>query len=660
VPVNGITLYAKWMINTYTVTFKDWDNTTLKSETVNHGSGATAPANPARAGYTFTGWDVGFANITSALTVTAQYEANEYTVSFDSTGGSVVEAIAADYGTQILAPAAPTQIGYAFAGWYKEAALANEWNFSADTVPVNGITLYAKWTAVYHVTYNGNGSTGGSVPIDSMEYESGDVVTVIGNTHSLTRSGFSFAGWNTQSDGNGTNYAASDILGISNTNVTLYARWNIVPFMPAITNPTVTESNSTGVDVLVNGKVERLGTANTTKVNGQTVTTITLNQGKLEERLKNEGRGAVITIPFTANSDVVIGKLNGLMLNSLEKGLATVVLQTENGSYTLPAQQINIQAIAAQFGANTDLQDISVQIEIAASTMETMKIVEYSASNGNFTVIVPPLNFTVTATYGDRSMEVSGYNAYVQRSVVIPDGVDPNKITTGLVVEQDGAARHVPTKVEFHESKYYAQLNSLTNSTYAVVWHPLEFTDVAQHWAKAAVNDMGSRMIISGIGDNLFNPNQDITRAEFAAIVIRGLGLKLGSGPAIFADVKSSDWYSDAIQTAYSYGLITGYGDGTFRPLDKITREQAMLIIAKAMKITGLQMKLTEASIETFLNPLVDASDVSEWAKRSVADSIQSGIVSGRNNTRLAPKANMTRAEVAVIIQKLLQKSDLI
>ncbi|CAH1214857.1 hypothetical protein PAECIP111893_03858 [Paenibacillus plantiphilus] len=465
---------------------------------------------------------------------------------------------------------------------------------------------------------------------------------------------------------NGTSYTFTvKAINEAGSSVSSSISNSVIPFSPPSSNPSVPSPSTstpttTGADVLVNGKVENAGTVETAKVNDQTITTIAVDQSKLEERLKEEAQGAVITIPVATKSDVVVGRLNGQMIQNLEGKQAIVVIQTEDASYSLPAQQVNIHALADQFGENVALQDIRVQIEIEASTTETLKVAEDSASKGDFTVVVPPFNFKVTATYGDKTIEVSRFNTYVERSIAIPDGVDPNKITTGIVIEPDGTVRHVPTKIVSREGKYYAQINSVTNSTYVVVWHPLTFTDVAQHWAKAAVNDMGSRMIISGIGNDRFNPDQDITRAEFAAIVVRGLGLKLESGSNIFTDVKSSDWYSSAIQTATAYGLITGYEDGTFGPMDKITREQAMMIIAKAMKVSGLKAKLPAATSEQLLNPFVDAAHVSEWAKSSVADSIQGGIVSGRSNAHLEPKANITRAEVAVIVQKLLQKSDLI
>jgi hypothetical protein len=433
---------------------------------------------------------------------------------------------------------------------------------------------------------------------------------------------------------------------------------NNTPTQP--TTPTAPETTNTGVDVLVNGKVENAGTATTTEVNNQTVTIINLDQKKLEDKLAAEGQNAVVTIQVNTKSDVVIGELNGQMVKNMEDKQAVLEIKTEKATYTLPAQQINIDSISSQVGKSVALQDIKIQIEIATPTADMVKVVENAAEKGSFTLVVPSISFTVRGIYGDTTIEISKFNAYVERSIAIPDGVDPNKITTGVVVDPDGTVRHVPTKVEVIDGSYYAKVNSLTNSTYSVVWHPLEFSDAAGHWAHDAVNDMGSRMVINGTGDNLFAPDQDITRAEFAAVIIRALGLKLENGAAPFTDVKAADWYSAAVQTAFTYGLISGFEDGTFRPLDSITREHAMVIMAKAMTITTLKEKLASGSAVETLRPFTDADDAAEWARSSIADCLQAGLISGRNGTELAPKAFITRAEVAVIVQRLLQKSGLI
>ncbi|WP_341281153.1 S-layer homology domain-containing protein [Paenibacillus sp. FSL H8-0537] len=419
-------------------------------------------------------------------------------------------------------------------------------------------------------------------------------------------------------------------------------------------------SNEESVDVLVNGKIENAGKATTTDSGGVKITTVAIDPVKLQTKLDAEGVNAVVTIPVKSASNVIVGELNGQMVKNMEDLSATLTLQTNRGTYTLPAKEINIDELAGKLGTNVKLEDIQLKIMVA-QTPDTMgKVLENAAAKGEFSVVVPALDFTVTGTYGGKTVEVTTFNIYVERIVALPDGIDPNRITTGIVVDADGTVRHVPTKIVSIDGKFYAQINSLTNSTYTVVWHPLEFSDVAEHWAKDAVNDMGSRMVIEGTGGGLFSPDRDITRAEFAAILVRGLGLKPQNASTAFADVKTSDWYNSAISTALAYQLISGFEDGTFRPNDKITREQAMTILSRAMTITGLTTKLSVQSEEVTLRPFEDASTVSGWAYGSVADSLQAGLVSGRNATMLAPKASITRAEVATLIQRLLQISDLI
>ncbi|MFD2329358.1 S-layer homology domain-containing protein [Cohnella sp. GCM10020058] len=429
-------------------------------------------------------------------------------------------------------------------------------------------------------------------------------------------------------------------------------------YVPPTSTPSVPQNQ--GVDVLVNGKAESIGAATTSTRSSQTVTTVIVDEGKLEQKLAAEGQKSVLTIPVNKESDIVIGELSGRMVQSMEQKQATIEIKTEYATYTIPARQINIGAISEQLGKSIQLQDITIQIEVAAPNEDTVKRVESSAKNGGFSIVVPPVEFTIRAVSGDQKIEIARFEAYVERTIAIPDGVDPSKITTGIVVEPDGTVRHVPTQIVVVGNRYFAKINSLTNSTYSLVYNPIAFNDVDGHWAKTEVNDMGSRMVVNGTGDGLFNPDQAITRAEFAAIMVRGLGLKLADGATTFSDVKSSDWFSGAVQTMYQYKLIDGFEDGTFRPADTITREQAMKIIAQAMLLTGLESKLSFEGTAEALKPFADGNTTAEWAKAGVVDVIQAGIITGRSSTTLAPKANISRAEVAVMIRKLLQASGLI
>jgi hypothetical protein len=163
---------------------------------------------------------------------------------------------------------------------------------------------------------------------------------------------------------------------------------------------------------------------------------------------------------------------------------------------------------------------------------------------------------------------------------------------------------------------------------------------------------MGSRLVIDGIKDGEFEPDRDITRAEFAAIVIRALGImRPGTGMDVFSDVTKDDWYYDSVYIAYEYGIISGYENGNFVPEEKITREQAMTIIARAMKITKLKVELTEGEEDMQLSAFVDSEQSSVWAKESIMQCVKSGIILGRNGIAIEPKDSATRAEVAVIVK---------
>jgi len=119
------------------------------------------------------------------------------------------------------------------------------------------------------------------------------------------------------------------------------------------------------VDVLVNGKAEAAGTMTTGTRNGRNTVTVTLDLTRMEDRFAGEGQGAVVTVPVSIGTEVVIGELNGRMVKVMEIGDGALELRTTLASYMLPARQINIDAVSAQFGEEVALRDIMVQIEIA-------------------------------------------------------------------------------------------------------------------------------------------------------------------------------------------------------------------------------------------------------------------------------------------------------
>ena len=587
----------------------------------------------ANAGLTY----VDISNVYSGATVTL------YTID-----GSPVSSSPVDRGNGILGFEGPTP-GRAYYAVQSINGVTSDgstivWVPAVASAPTHVTAVAGNGQAV--VSFHAPASDGGNTITSYEVTATPGNITATGTTSPITVTGLS----------NGTSYTftvkAINAVGSSAPSEVSDA---VTPRSSSSRNTATT----TNVDLQLNGKTVDVGTVVTTRINGKLVTTVTLDKSKLENQLQQQGT-QMASISVNRTSDTMIFDSDGELIKSLASKGIILDIRTPQAVYTLPAEQINVDALAAQLGNSVSLQQITITIKIGAPSDAQMSAAQSAAAKQGLTLAVPPIEFIVQATYGGNTVDVTQFNTYVERSLTLPDGVDTSKITTGIVIEPDGAIRHVPTIVFEEDGQAYAKINSLTNSIYSVIWNPITFNDVQTHWAKDAVNDMGSRLVIEGTGNGLFSPARDITRAEFAAILVRGLGLQLQSGAAAFSDVQSSAWYSGAVNTARTYGLIGGFEDGTFRPNDQVTREQAMLMIAKAMKLTNLQSQLPAQSTEQALQAFKDADQASAWALDGIADSVQAGIISGRSSSELKPREFITRAEVAAIIQRLLQSSKLI
>ena len=181
-PADNITVKAQWEINQYTITFDTNGGSEIAPITQDYGTKITAPDNPTRKGYTFKGWDKEIPETMPAenITVKAQWEINQYTITFDTNGGSEIAPITQDYGTKITAPDNPTRKGYTFKGWDKEIP---------ETMPAENITVKAQWEInQYTITFDTNG--GSEIAPITQDY--GTKITAPDNP---TRKGYTFKGW---------------------------------------------------------------------------------------------------------------------------------------------------------------------------------------------------------------------------------------------------------------------------------------------------------------------------------------------------------------------------------------------------------------------------------------------------------------------------------
>jgi len=179
------------------------------------------------------------------------------------------------------------------------------------------------------------------------------------------------------------------------------------------------------------------------------------------------------------------------------------------------------------------------------------------------------------------------------------------------------------------------------------------FNDISSvPWAKEAIETLAAEGIISGPGDGTFRPNNKVTRAEFIKMLMMALELVDEEAVCTFSDVKEGAWYYQSIANAEKLGIVNGKGDGTFGVNDEILRQDMAVMIYRAAQLTGIDL-----GDDINVIPFTDEEDISGYAKEAVAAIQKAGIINGIGDGSFAPKKNATRAEAAVIIYRLLNKT---
>lgn len=184
------------------------------------------------------------------------------------------------------------------------------------------------------------------------------------------------------------------------------------------------------------------------------------------------------------------------------------------------------------------------------------------------------------------------------------------------------------------------------------------FSDIKNHANKAAIEELASRGIINGMSKDTFAPNKTMTRAEFAAIVTRALGLAAKDTKA-FTDVPSSKWYAGYIGAANSSGIVNGVGGGKFNPDGTITRQEAAAMVARAAKLCGLDTTMDAVATRNMLAQFGDYRSAASWATESLAFCYSAGILD-QSDLNIQPTKAILRCEIAQMLYNMLVVAELI
>ena len=184
------------------------------------------------------------------------------------------------------------------------------------------------------------------------------------------------------------------------------------------------------------------------------------------------------------------------------------------------------------------------------------------------------------------------------------------------------------------------------------------FEDISNHYARAEIEAMASRGIINGYENRWFRPDNTMTRAEFATLVVRALNLP-EVNVDVFEDVTADKWYAKYIGAAYTYGIVNGVSPTSFDPDGTITRQEGATMIARAAKLCGFDTDMAQVSIRNILMQFSDYTQVYDWAEESLAFCYSVGIFNS-NAVSIRPRDVAPRCEISLMVYRLLNVSNLL
>ena len=581
------------------------------SDTLRYTNSDLQALTPTREGYTFGGWyadkDCTGERVTAIIDTTAtlyaKWTANEYTVTLNTDGGTIAEEEEFDsytYGVGAKLPAENeiTKTGHTFAGWYEKEDLTGDPVIEISATDTGEKEYWAKWTPnTYQVTLHTNdGTIAEGQNISSYTYGIGATLPT-----SVTREGYTFAGWYEKEDFTGDPVAAigKDAMG----DKTYWAKWEEVENPEPEPTPTPTPDptpsgpstgDSTGWDDIL-------------------------------DELENTAKGDQITIDMGDETKVPAEIFESLAGKDVDVTFDLGDIQWSASGADIPT---DADFTDLDLGVNLDTSGIPVNV-INTITGEVGTVQITLAHDGEF-------GFTMTLT-APLGKENAGYWANLYH---YDEDAEAMNFEAAAKIDEDGSV-----KIPFSHASQYAIV--IDTHSHAAVDVSDIFIDVAPNaWYKDVVQYAYAGGLMTGVSDTEFAPEATTTRAMIVSILARLEGVESAQA-AGFADVDD-EWYATAVNWAASVGVVNGFEDNTFRPNTAITREQLAAILMNYASYKGQDVS-ARASLDNYTD------QPSTWAEEAMSWAVAEGLISGVTNDQLQPQSSATRAQVAAILQRFLE-----
>ncbi|HWI61917.1 MAG TPA: S-layer homology domain-containing protein, partial [Symbiobacteriaceae bacterium] len=314
-----------------------------------------------------------------------------------------------------------------------------------------------------------------------------------------------------------------------------------------------------------------------------------------------------------------------------------------------PSAFLDLNAVKDS-GANAALR-INVQaVDLAKTVPAPIRSAIDTARTQGLRPAGKVLMFTAEVQ-GAGTTQIKTFHTRVTVRIPFTAATNPSLLGVYRLNRETGAWEYRGGKVNAAQRQIEVQLDGF--SEYTVLEFEREFADATGHWAAAEIREMAARHVVNGKSDTSFAPETNVTRAEFAAMMVRALGLPAAASGATFADVSAGDWYAAPIAAAAKAGLIQG-SEGRFRPGDAITRQEMAVILSRALGLRGQAVAPTAAEVATQLSGYRDTAQIAAWSRDAAAQVAKIRLMTGRTVFTYNPESNATRAEAVVVFKRLL------
>ncbi len=471
------------------------------------------------------------------------------------------------------------------------------------------------------LTYMGNDSNDDSGLYVSKPYKTGSLVTI--EDLDWTRTGHLLQGWNTESDGSGVPYGIGDTTQLTSS-LLLYANWQ-----------PIRSDNANLANLKIIAAGEELALSPEFAVEEKSYRTETTSREATIIAAPSDARATL-----SLEGDELAGEKTVVLVEG-DNGFELVVTaengETEAYSLTIHRKGVPTTPGNQQGGGSGWSQSNNANLAELNVILEGKKLVlspEFALEETSYRAETRSSKATIKVTPSDAKATVS----------LGKERIDGEKT---VALEEGDNVFELIVKAENGTLKTY-RLTIYRVATQEALEPPVcSFSDITGHWAETFLCEAFERGIVNGHTETRFSPQSGITRVEFAAILLRTVGLA-SSAPTLtehrFVDQDQiPDWAASTVHIAVDKGLLSGYPDHSLRPLHNVSRAEMATMIGRAMKWGNSPGNTT----------FRDDADIPHWAKGYIQEVVARGLLNGRGNNRFSPLESATRAEATVLLLRL-------